>query len=129
MYNGSFPEWRAEMSSKKYELILIALAFLISAGIVLYQVAESPQMSPVTTVKAEYETVSDEYNETNAQKVNINSAGRELLMSLYGIGEDRAQAIIDYRSNNGSFRDISEIMEVEGISEKVYEQIKDDITV
>ncbi|MCR4614614.1 MAG: helix-hairpin-helix domain-containing protein [Clostridiales bacterium] len=117
------------MSSKKYELILIALAFLISAGIVLYQVAESPQMSPVTTVKAEYETVSDEYNETNAQKVNINSAGRELLMSLYGIGEDRAQAIIDYRSNNGSFRDISEIMEVEGISEKVYEQIKDDITV
>ena len=115
------------MSSKKYELILIALAFLISAGIVLYQVAESPQMSPVTTVKSHNETVS--YEDHGTQKVNINMAGKELLMSLYGIGEDRAQAIIDYRGNNGNFRDISEIMEVEGISEKVYEWIKNDITV
>ena len=50
-------------------------------------------------------------------------------MSLDGIGGDRAQAIIEYRSGKGGFNDISEIMEVEGISDKIYEKIREDITV
>ena len=117
------------MSAKKYELILIALALIISACIVLYQVAKSPQLSPVTTRQNPAETTAVIYEETRADKVNINSADKELLMGLYGIGEDRAQAIIDYRGSNGGFNDISEIMEVEGISEKIFEKIQDDITV
>jgi len=48
---------------------------------------------------------------------------------LPGIGEVRAQAIIDYRRQNGPFHNISELTKVEGIGTATYEQIKQLITV
>ena len=63
------------------------------------------------------------------QKVDINRAEAWLLEALPGIGEVRAQAIIDYRQQNGGFSHISEITRVEGIGQSLYEQIKDFITV
>jgi competence protein ComEA len=63
------------------------------------------------------------------QKVDLNRAEAWLLQSLPGIGETRAQAIIDYRQQNGRFRHISEITSVEGIGAATYEKIKHLITV
>ena len=48
-------------------------------------------------------------------------------MTLDGIGEKKAQAIIDYRNKNG-FKSIEEIMEVDGIGSTTYEKIKDRLT-
>lgn len=64
-----------------------------------------------------------------AQKININLAEAWLLEALPGIGPARAQAIIDYRSQNGPFRQILELINVEGIGMATYEQIKELITV
>ena len=61
--------------------------------------------------------------------VNINRATETELMTLPGIGQSKAKAIIDYRTQNGSFGSISDIMKVAGIKEGVYAQIKDSITV
>ncbi len=63
------------------------------------------------------------------QKVDLNHAEAWLLQALPGIGETRAQAIIDYRQQNGRFRHISEITSVEGIGVATYEKIKHLITV
>lgn len=63
------------------------------------------------------------------QKVNLNRAEAWLLQALPGIGETRAQAIVDYRRQNGPFRHISEITGVEGIGTATYEKIKRLITV
>jgi competence protein ComEA len=63
------------------------------------------------------------------QKVNLNRAGVWLLQALPGIGETRAQAIVDYRLRNGQFQHISEITKVEGIGTATYEKIKHLITV
>ena len=63
------------------------------------------------------------------QKVNLNRAEAWLLEALPGIGETRAQAIIDYRNQNGSFHKTYEITKVEGIGTATYEQIKHLITV
>jgi competence protein ComEA len=63
------------------------------------------------------------------QKIDINRAEAWLLMALPGIGEGKAKAIIDYRQQNGGFRSITEITNVEGIGPTIYEQIKDFITV
>lgn len=63
------------------------------------------------------------------QKININTAESWLLEALPGIGETLAQRIIDYRTSNGHFREIDELMSVEGIGPKLFEQIKDKITV
>jgi len=67
--------------------------------------------------------------EETPQKIDINRAEAWLLEALPGIGESKAQAIIDYRQKNGTFRNIREITKVAGIETKTYEQIKDLITV
>lgn len=66
---------------------------------------------------------------SNTGKVNLNTATREELMRLRGIGEARAEAIIQYRQEKGRFSAIEEIMKVSGIKEAAFEKIKDDITV
>lgn len=62
-------------------------------------------------------------------KVNINTAGKEELMTLRGIGASRAEDIIAYREKHGSFQKIEDIMKVSGIKDAAFEKIKDDITV
>lgn len=61
--------------------------------------------------------------------VNINTAGEELLCTLPGIGSSKAMSIISYREKNGSFRQIEDIMNVEGIKEGLFLKIRDKITV
>lgn len=71
-------------------------------------------------------------NETNQNiqtKININTATLSELMNLPGIGEAKAKEIIEYRSKNGPFRQIIDIMKVVGIKEGTYEAIKELITV
>lgn len=62
-------------------------------------------------------------------KVNLNTAGKEELMTLTGIGEKKAEAILSYRDANGGFRSIDELMQVEGIKEGTFEKIKEDIII
>ncbi|GAI26886.1 unnamed protein product, partial [marine sediment metagenome] len=64
-----------------------------------------------------------------SQKIDLNRAEVWLLEALPGIGESRAQAIIDYREQNGPFSNIKELTKVEGIGTAIYERIKDLITV
>lgn len=61
-------------------------------------------------------------------KVSINTAKKEELMTLSGIGESKANAIISYRQENGNFKMIEDIKNVSGIGDAVYEKIKDNIT-
>jgi competence protein ComEA len=63
------------------------------------------------------------------QKVNINTADAWLLAALPGIGDVRAQAIMDYRQQSGPFRDINELLNVEGIGTVTLDNICDLITV
>ena len=67
--------------------------------------------------------------DSNNGKININTATSEELQTLSGIGESKAQAIIDYRNTNGPFNSIEEIVNVSGISENLFAKIKEDITV
>lgn len=62
-------------------------------------------------------------------RVNLNTATKEELMTLRGIGEARAEDIIRYREKKGGFARIEDIMEVSGIKNAAFEKIKDDITV
>ncbi len=60
--------------------------------------------------------------------ISINGASKEELMSLNGIGEARANAIITYRNSHGGFKTIEELMEVKGIGESLFSKIKEHIT-
>ncbi len=61
--------------------------------------------------------------------VNINTADVAALCSLPGIGESRAQAIVDYREQNGDFQTTEDIMKVAGIKEGAYRKLCDRITI
>ena len=63
-----------------------------------------------------------------AETVNINTADAAGLDSLDGIGVKKAEAIIAYRSEHGDFKSLEEIKEVPGIGDKMFDKIKEDIS-
>ena len=62
-------------------------------------------------------------------RVNLNTATREELMTLPGIGEAKAEAVIRYREEHGTFQTVEEIMQISGIKDAIYMKIKDRLTV
>ncbi len=67
-------------------------------------------------------------SETTAA-VNLNTATKEELMTLTGIGEAKADDIITYRTTNNGFKSIEEIKNVKGIGDSIFDKIKDRITI
>lgn len=59
--------------------------------------------------------------------VNINSATKEQLETLDGIGPVKAQAIIDYRKKNGPFRTLEDLKKVDGIGDATFDKVRKDI--
>ena len=68
-------------------------------------------------------------NGSSAALINLNTASKEELMTLNGIGAARAEAILSYREQKGGFRTIEDIMKVPGIKNAAFQKIKDKITV
>jgi competence protein ComEA len=62
-------------------------------------------------------------------KININTATAEELSTLKEIGEKKSVAIMEYRENHGHFTKIEDIKNVKGIGDKIFEEIKDSITI
>lgn len=77
----------------------------------------------------EYSESLENEEEKDDGKVNINTASKESLMTLPGIGEAKANLILDYRDSHGSFTSIEGLMEISGIKEGIFNKIKDSITV
>lgn len=109
------------------------LAAYLSDGekIIVYSVAETATI----TFGADHSqgldadgNVSENAGE-NKGLINLNTAGKETLMTLPGIGEAKAEGIIKYREENGGFSSIEDVMNISGIKEGAYEKIKDLITV
>ncbi len=73
--------------------------------------------------------VGDVIDNNNVGKISLNNANKEQLMTLSGIGEVKAQAIIDYRTTNGQFKAIEDLMNVNGIGSSTFEKIKNNITI
>lgn len=96
------------------------------SGTVTLAVSPQMQTAPTTAATAAAETVPEE---TVSFPVNINTADVDTLTALPGIGRVLAERIVAYRRQNGPFRAVEEIMKVEGIGEKKAEAILDLITV
>jgi competence protein ComEA len=62
-------------------------------------------------------------------RININTAGVEELVTLPGIGRVYAERIVEYRTKNGPFKRVEDLLNVRGVGEKTFEKIKDRLTV
>ena len=88
-----------------------------------------PDLEEVKENKVPVNLSNDGQESQNTGKININTADKETLMTLSGIGEAKADAIIKYREKNGGFKAIEEIKSIEGIKDGVFNKIEDKIEV
>ena len=64
-----------------------------------------------------------------AQSVNINTADKETLMSIKGVGEKRAEAIIAWREQYGPFKTVEQLSEVQGVGKAIVDDNRESLTV
>ncbi len=121
----------------KLENIILSLAIILIVGAIGIQNSSNllynGDVSHITIALNEEDgvetTLSEEPTESeNSGLININTATKEELMELDGVGEVTADSIILYRENK-KFETIDEIKNVDGIGEKKFEKISDNITV
>lgn len=119
-----------EEGSRLYELLDICGGITDEADISSLNLAKKLCDSDMITInkKQEENTYSVENVENYNEKININTATKEELKSLDGIGEQTAQKIIKYRQET-KFLQIEDLLNVSGVGESKFESIKDDICV
>lgn len=119
--------------TEEADLSKVNLAYKVSDGQKIY--IPSINEKDLQTGTEEYITneagknIIVEEEETNKEKVNINTATQTELETLSGIGPSTALKIINYRNENGKFKTKEDIKNVPGIGEQKYESIKENINI
>ena len=124
--------FKENILSSKTVIILLScmiciLLIYISSDRIITDVTNFRYSSEATTqvnIVSEKEKVNSPSSE-NILKVNINSDNIFELCQLPGIGQSKAQLILQYRKQNGDFHFIEELMNVKGIGETIYNNLKD----
>lgn len=115
--------YKLPAGSRIYEAVEMAGGFREDAATTEVNQAEVLQDETKVYVPTIAETISAEAEEDG--KINLNKATKQELMTLPGVGESRAESIIQYRNENGGFKSIEEIMQISGIKEGLFEKIKE----
>jgi competence protein ComEA len=63
-----------------------------------------------------------------AQTININTADKETLMAVKGVGEKRAEAIIAFRQQNGPFKSVDDLLLVKGVGQSIVDDNRDTLS-
>ena len=110
------------------DLTRINLAAPLEDGQKVYIPSREETETMPETEKTPDKSENTAYGISNG-RVNINQASKEALMTLPGIGEAKADAILAYRQAEGAFENTEDLMQVPGIKEGVFSKIKDRISI
>lgn len=114
--------------SKRQSIIMIGIALLLLSGLLLYFSLSQPRISEQDMTEAST-VLSSVYQTTGSSvinasyPVNINSCSAEELMTIDGIGESRAYAIIEYRNYIGGYTSVDQIKNIKGIGDSFYNSV------
>ncbi|WP_297129960.1 helix-hairpin-helix domain-containing protein [uncultured Eubacterium sp.] len=137
------------MNTKAQTLFMIGVALFVMAGIIVYVSLSSPgvykevETLPQTSASqslavdekakssiSQEETTAKYKTETNVTyPLNINTATIDELVTISGLGESRASAIIEYREYLGGYTSVEQIKEISGIGESTYAKLAPYLTV
>jgi comEA protein len=120
------------MTADKLNRFWLLATFLLILIIILSSVIiwiRYDKGHPLEIVSPQTVPIEDNTYASQPQLIDLNRAELWLLQTLPGIGEIRAQAIIDYRRQNGPFHDKHDITRVPGIGDSTFEKIQNFITV
>lgn len=101
-------------------LVAFISAVVVSLSAVSFTHAETP--SPASKSQVEQQV-------PKADKVNLNTADVDALMTLKGVGAKKAEAIVAWRKENGQFKSIEQVMDVKGIGESIFETNKSRLSI
>jgi comEA protein len=90
---------------------------------------KTEQLPVKDTTQTSQPSTSNDKKPVVEGKININTAGVEELVKLYGIGPTKAQSIIDYRNKNGKFSSVDDLLKVKGIGKKTLEKFRNSVTI
>src|SRR3989344_5953715 len=132
-----FEDSRLDLSEQSTEVELLPVTISVITPISSPTILPAPSTTPTPTTKVEplleedsrSNLFKDPRSDLEVEKININTAGKEELMILKGIGEVKSEAIVEYRQTRGLFEKIEDIMNVKWIGEATFNGIKDFITV
>jgi len=112
------------------------IAFIIPLTIIFSPMAQSFTHIDATTAKAAAKNIkptlkskTKKAKQLVSSSININTASvKELTIGLKGVGKNKAEAIVEYRTKNGSFKAIDDLLKVKGIGKKILRKNKDRIS-
>jgi comEA protein len=114
-------------------LIFLLAALLVGSGITLYKRTHFKFAPELIMEKRELEAKPQAQAFSNEEqeeiKINLNLATAAELQLLPGVGPTLSKRIVEYRENSGRFEKIEDLMRVQGIGLKTFEQVRDKITV
>ncbi len=126
-------------SDKNQSVILVGIA-MIAIGIIFVFIALNQPKVSLNVSETESSVPSISFDSTASENIstenapantviNLNTCSADDLIQLKGVGESKAQSIIAYRSVLGGYTSTEQIKEINGISDNLYDSIKDYLTV
>lgn len=135
------------MNTKTQTMFMIGIALLVMSGILIYVSLSTPGVyektkTTVTQISSLYKTATNSAKSATAASkssdksatavsypINLNTATVEELVSIDGLGESRASAIIEYRDYLGGYTSVEQIKEISGIGDATYAKLAPYLTV
>ena len=113
-------------TTEKADLSEVNLAYILSDALKITIPKKEVEIKKKKAIVSKSINISN--NNSDSGKVNINTASKEQLKTLSGIGDSTAEKIIKYREENGTFGNTEELKKVSGIGESKYDKIANSIT-
>ncbi len=101
---------------------LVAFISAVVVSLSAVSVTQAETTSPASKPQVEQQV-------PKADKVNLNSADVDALMTLKGVGAKKAEAIVAWRKEHGQFKSIEQLMDVKGIGESIFETNKSRLSI
>ena len=133
-----FIDWLALTRTEQRVILFLSGTLVVGAGIRLYQEASPSQRQfDYRAVDSSFALFKERLSGDTVQRktgrpiksVDINSASKEDLITLPGIGQVLADRILEYRESEGGFESVEELQKVKGISKKKFQKLKPYVTV